>query len=70
MFYLNVWIWAVRPVEVMRNCEVQSAIAVVSRPQKANNNIIRFIFIFLFESYNNLLICKGTKQRRKMEETA
>ena len=69
-FYLNIWIWTVPPVDVMHNCEVQSAIAVVSRPQKANNNIIRSYSLFFLEGYNHLLICKGTKQRRKMEETA
>ena len=48
IFYRNDWIWKIPPVGMMRNWEVQSAIAVVSRPQKANNNIIRFIFTFLF----------------------
>ena len=38
-------------MEVMRNWEVQSAIAVVSRQQKANNNIIRFIITFLFRGF-------------------
>ena len=37
----------------MRNWEVQSAIAVASRPQKANNNIIRFIIIFFLEGLIN-----------------
>ena len=48
IFYRNIWIWTLPPVEVTCNWEVQSAIAVVSRPQKANNNIIRFIITFLF----------------------
>ena len=64
-FYLNIWIWTVPPVEVMHNWEVQSAIAVVSRPQKANNNIIRFILTILFRGFYHLLI--GQRYETKMK---
>ena len=52
-------------MEVMRNWEVQSAIAVVSKQQKANNNIIRFIITFLFRGFYHLLI--GQRYETKMK---